>query len=147
MAMADRSAAQRARTLPPRDERGRFVARPGATPRPARVSPLRSRDAAGRVRSLPSRDARGRFVAFSTISAPSRYVFCADGYRIPGDDEVRATAIDARPDLESQPLPPARAMRRPRPAMQWDEIATWLLIATFVVVVGWHLVHLQLPNR
>ncbi|HEX3764858.1 MAG TPA: hypothetical protein VHW23_39450, partial [Kofleriaceae bacterium] len=97
------------------------------------MSPLRSRDASRRVRSLPSRGARGRFAAFSTTSAPSWYVFCADGYRIPGDDEVRATAIDARPDPE--PLPPARSMRHRRPAMQWDEIATWLLIATFVVVV------------
>lgn len=146
MAMTDSSATQRARILPPRDARGRFVARPGATLRPARTSPLRSRDASGRVRSLPSRDARGRFVAFSTMSAPSWYVFCADGYRIPGD-EVRATAIDARLARESQALPPARAMRRRRPAMQWDEIATWLLIATFVVVVGWQMLHLHRPNR
>jgi hypothetical protein len=147
MAMTYSSATQRARILPPRDARGLFVARPGATLRPARTSPLLSRDAAGRVRSLPSRDARGRFVAFSTTSAPSWYVFCADGYRIPGGDEVRATAIDARPAPESQPLPPARAVRRRRPAMQWDEIASWLLIATFVVVVGWHMLHLHLPNR
>ncbi|TMQ12956.1 MAG: hypothetical protein E6J91_19940 [Deltaproteobacteria bacterium] len=145
--MTDSSATQRARIVPPRDERGRFVARPGATPRPARVSPPRSRDASGRVRSLPSRDARGRFVAFSTTSAPSWYVFCADGYRIPGNDEVHAKAIDARLAPQSQPLPPARVMRRRRLAMQWDEIATWLLIATFVVVVGWHMLHLQLPNR
>jgi hypothetical protein len=147
MAMFDSRATQRARILPPRDGRGRFVARPVATLKPARTSPLRSRDASGRVRSRPSRDARGRFVAFSTTPAPSWYVFCADGYRIPGDDEVRATAINARPVPESQPLPPARAMRRRCPAMQWDEIATWLLIATFVVVVGWHMIHLQLPNR
>jgi hypothetical protein len=147
MAMSDSSATQHARIFLPRDKHGRFVARPGATPRPARVSPLRSRDASGRARSLPLRDARGRFVAFSTTSAPSWYVFCADGYRIPGGDEARATAIDARPALESQPLPAARAMHRRRPAIQWDEIATWLLIATFVVVVGWHMLHLQLPNR
>jgi hypothetical protein len=31
--------------------------------------------------------------------------------------------------------------------MQWDEAATWLLIAIFVVVVGWHGLHLQLPHR
>ena len=74
-------------------------------------------------------------------------MFCADGYRIPGNDEVHAKAIDARLAPQSQPLPPARVMRRRRLAMQWDEIATWLLIATFVVVVGWHMLHLQLPNR
>ena len=31
--------------------------------------------------------------------------------------------------------------------MRWDEIATWLLITTFVVVVGWQMLHLHLPNR
>jgi len=31
--------------------------------------------------------------------------------------------------------------------MRWDEVATWLLIATFVVIVGWHMFHLHLPNR
>jgi hypothetical protein len=84
---------------------------------------------------LPSRDARGRFVAFPTTSAPSWYVFCADGYRIPGDAP------------QPQPLPPARVVRRRCPAMRWDEVATWLLIGTFVVIVGWHMFHLQLPNR
>ena len=62
MTEIDSCATQRARGLPPRDARGRFVARPGATPMPARVLPPRSRDAPGRARSLPSRDARGRFV-------------------------------------------------------------------------------------
>jgi len=138
---------QRARNLPPRDARGRFVARPGATPKTAHVAPAVPRDASGRRRLLPSRDARGRFVAFPTTSAPSWYVFGADGYRIPGNTEVMAMAIDARPAPQPQPLPPARVVRRRRPAMQWDEIATWILIAVFVVVVGWHLLHLQLPHH
>jgi hypothetical protein len=98
-----------------------------------------------RAHSLPSRDARGRFVAFPTTSAPSWYVFCVDGYRIPGNTEVIAVAVDARP--APQPLPPARVVRSRRPAMQWDEIATWILIAVFVVVVGWHGLHLQLPHH
>ncbi len=141
----DGRATRRARNLPPRDARGRFVARPGATPKTACVARAVSRDASGRVRSRPSRDARGRFVAFPTTSAPSWYVFCADDYRIPGNTEVMAMAVDARP--APQPLPPARVVRRRRPAMQWDEIATWILIAIFVVVVGWHCLHLQLPHR
>ncbi|HEX8112843.1 MAG TPA: hypothetical protein VF516_34165 [Kofleriaceae bacterium] len=61
-----------------------------------------------------------------------------------------AMAVDARPAPQPQPLPPARVVRRRRPAMQWDEIATWILIAVFVVivvVVGWHLLHLQLPHH
>jgi hypothetical protein len=56
-------------------------------------------------------------------------------------------AVNARPASQPQPLPPARVVRRRRPAMQWDEIATWILIAVFVVVVGWHLLHLQPPHH
>jgi hypothetical protein len=46
-----------------------------------------------------------------------------------------------------KPLPPARVVRRWRQLMQWDEVATWLLIAVFVVVVGWHGLHLRFPHR
>jgi hypothetical protein len=141
--MTETESTPRARHLPPRDARGRFVARPGAMPKTVRVAPAAPCDASGRVCALPSRDARGRFVAFPTTEAPSWYVFCADGYRIPGHTEVMAMAVDAQP----QPLPPARVMRRRRPAMQWDEIATWILIAIFVIVVGWHMLHLQPPHR
>jgi hypothetical protein len=31
--------------------------------------------------------------------------------------------------------------------MQWDAIVSWLVIAIFVVVVGWHGLHLQLPHH
>jgi hypothetical protein len=134
------------RALPTRDVRGRFVARPGASRAP-RIRRLQPRSPSGRVHSLPSRDARGRFVAFPTMSAPSWYVFCADSYRIPGDAEVMSMQPNTRPAPESQPLPPARVVRRRRPPMQWDELATWLLIAIFVVVGGWHGFHLQLPHR
>src|SRR5436190_1662561 len=37
--------------------------------------------------------------------------------------------------------------RRRRPAMRWNEIATWILIAIFVGVVGWYGLHLQLPHH
>jgi hypothetical protein len=104
-------------------------------------------DGQGRVRTLPSRDARGRFVAFPTTDAPSCYVFCADGYRIPGDAEVMALLIDARPEPQPKPLPPARVVHRRRPAMRWEEAATWLLFAVFAVVIGWHLLHLQVPHH
>ena len=133
--------------LPPRDARGRFVARPGAAPRAARNDRLPPRGGSGRVRSVPSRDARGRFVAFPTTSAPSWYVLCADGYRILGDADVLPMQHDARPAPQPQPLPPARVVRRRRPPMQWGEVATWLLMAIFVVVVGWHGLHLQFPHR
>jgi hypothetical protein len=141
------TASARPRTLPARDARGRFVAVLGTGSETPRARALPSRDDRRRARVLPSRDARGRFVSFATTTAPSWYVFCADGYRIPGDAEVVAMTVDARPAPEPQPLPPARVMRRRRPAMQWDEIATWILIAIFVVVVGWQMLHLQLPHH
>jgi len=147
MIETDSKAARRTRNLPPQDARGRFVARSGATLQAARVAPAASRKTSERARSLPSRDARGRFVAFSTTPAPSWYVFCADCYRIPGAAEVTAMTVDARPAPQPEPLPPARIVRRRRPAMQWDQIATWLLMTTLVVVIGLRLVHLQLPHH
>jgi hypothetical protein len=52
-----------------------------------------------------------------------------------------AMAVDARP----APQPPERVVRHRRPAMQWEEIPTWTLIA--IVVVVWHLRHPQLPHH
>jgi hypothetical protein len=59
-----------------RDARGRFVAGAAGAVKPRRV------------RALPSRDGRGRFVAYPTSNAPSWYVFCCDGYRIPEDRQA-----------------------------------------------------------
>jgi hypothetical protein len=147
MSETNASPSTTARALPPRDARGRFVARSGAAPKSPRVASQLPRTARSRARSLPARDARGRFVAFPTTSAPSWYVFYADGYRIPGDTEVMAVPMGIRPEPQPQRLPPARIVHRRRPAMQWDEVATWLLIVVFVVVVGWRVLHLQLPHH
>jgi hypothetical protein len=104
--------------------------------------------ASARTRPLPPRDAKGRFVAFTTTSAPSWYVFCADGYRIPGD-EVAATATqnEAQPATQPQPLPRARVVRRRRSPTQWQDVVSWILITLFVAVVGWRGLHLQVPHR
>jgi hypothetical protein len=56
-------------------------------------------------------------------------------------------AVDTRPAPQPQPLPPKRVVRHRRPAMQWEEIPAWTLIAIFVVVVGWHLLQLQIPHH
>src|SRR4051794_36522358 len=114
-----------ARVLRLRGARGRFVAQPDAPRRATRRRTLPPLDGQGRAWTLPARDARGRFVAFPTTDAPSWYVFCADGYRIPGDAEVMARLIDARPEPQPTPLPPARVVHRRRPAMRWEEVATW----------------------
>src|ERR1043166_5774431 len=121
----------RTRILPPRDSRGRFVAHLGAAPSAPRVGAPLPRSNRGRVRALPSRDARGRFVSFPTTSAPSWYVLCADGYRIPGEVEVMPMRVSASPAPSPQPLPPARVVRRRRPAMRRDEGGNWL------GVLGW----------
>src|SRR5690349_19869581 len=133
------SPSARPRTLPPRDARGRFVARLGAAPAAPQVGAPLPHGYRGRVRALPSRDARGRFVAFPTTSAPSWYVLCADGYRIPGEVEVMRTVAIA--PVVPQPLPPARVVRRRRPVMRRDELVTWLLVLLFIVVVGWYGLH------
>jgi hypothetical protein len=122
----------RTHTLPQRDARGRFMARPGTIPK------------APRARVLPSRDARGRFVSFPTTNAPSWYVFCADGYRILGAAEVMPMQIAERPVPQPQPPPPARAVHRRRPWMQRDEALFWLSMVLFVVAIGWY--RLTLPR-
>lgn len=138
--------ASRSCAAAPGDASRRCAARGGATPR-ARARLAKRRDTGARRRVLPSRDAHGRFVAFPTISAPSWYVFCADAYRIPGNADVMPMQLTAPAVPAPQPLPAARVVRRRRPPVQWDEVATWLLIAVFVVVVGWHGLHLQFPHR
>jgi hypothetical protein len=55
--------------------------------------------------------------------------------------------IDTRPAPQPKPLPVARVMRQQRSSMQWDEWVTWLLMALFVVVVGWYRVHLPRPHH
>src|SRR3954470_20953780 len=110
----------RTRTLPPRDARGRFLARSDTASEATRVRP-QPRDVRRRV--LPSRDARGGFVAFPTTSAPSWYVLCADGYRVPGEAEMMPVPVSAPPaPPPQQPLPAACVVRRPHFGMPRDQI-------------------------
>jgi hypothetical protein len=148
MMETDGMAATTDRTLPPRDARGRFVARAGAAPKAACFAPL-PRRASGRVRSLPARDARGRFVSFPTTNAPSWYVLCADAYRIPSEADVMLHRRDAQPvpPPPPHPLPVAKVVPRRRRPIDWAEVATWMLMAVFIVVVGWHGLHLPRPHR
>jgi hypothetical protein len=122
------------RTLPLRDTRGRFMAGP-ATAAKGR-----------RVRVQPSRDARGRFVSFPTTNTPSGYVFCADGYRIPGEAEVTRIPTAERTVLLPQTLPPSRVVRQ-RQLGRRDEVVTWLVMVLILVAVGWYGLALPLPHH
>jgi len=135
--------APRTRSLPPRDARGRFVARLGDAPMAPRVASPRTPTNHPRVRSLPSRDARGRFVAFPRTSAPSWYVLCADGYRIPGEADVMPVPASPPP----APLPPARVVRPRRPRMRRDEIVHWFVMLAFLVGMYWYAFSLPVPHR
>lgn len=149
MAMVETAATPNARThpLPPRDARGRFVARSGTAPKASRVHLLSPRDDRRRMQALPPRDARGRFVSFPTTSAPNWYVFCADGYRIPDEADVLLRQMSAPPALPPQPLPSARVVRRSGPRMRRDEVMTWLVMLLFLVGMYWYALRLPVPHR
>lgn len=135
------------RILPPRDARGRFVTGSGAASKIPRGTSQLQRTDRGRARSLPSRDARGRFVAFPTTSAPGWYVFCADGYRVPGETEVMPMPVSAPPRPPPQPLPVARVVRHPRVGERRDQIVNWVVTVAFLVGMYWYAFSLPVPHR
>jgi hypothetical protein len=137
----------RTRTLPPRDARGRFVSRQGTASGPVCVGSPSSRSDHRRMRALPPRDARGRFVSFPTTSAPSWYVLCTDGYRIPGETEVLPMHVNATPAPAPQPLPAARVLHRQRPRMRRDEVVNWVALLLFLVGMYWYAFSLPVPHR
>jgi hypothetical protein len=93
-----------------------------------------------RVRTIPSRDSRGRFVAFTTTTAPSWFVFCCDGYRIPGKQSARVPAINCE------------ATTRPRSHRSWfrvrradvENVAFVLLV---LITCVWYRLRLEVPQR
>ena len=123
-------------------------------PRPVRTSRQRSASSANptlctrapRTRKTPSRDSRGRFVAFPTINAPSWYVFCCDGYRIPADLPAESNA----PVMTATTNRPAPAKRKPR--KRWlgitrgdvEMVGISLLV---LIVSAWYRLHLVVPHR
>lgn len=97
-------------------------------------------------RTVPSRDSRGRFVSGSTTAAPSWYVFCAAGYRIPGD--TPPAAIWPSEPATRQPLPRAIARWRiggtPVSRANW---LTYLVFAVSYVALAWYAFHFPTPHR
>jgi hypothetical protein len=129
-AMPDASTRDR-RPRDARDARGRSVA--GAT---GAAKPLR-------VRTLPSRDSRGRFVAYPTSDAPSWYVFCCDGYRIPEDPPAPPPPLIAPTAPRALPRAIARSRRAwlTRPYLE-----NAILFVLFVTAVILYLRHLPPPH-
>jgi hypothetical protein len=116
----------RTRIQSARDARGRFAARVGCAARMPRTS---------RVRTLPARDARGRFVAFPTSQAPSWYVLCVDGFRIPG--EPPATSLPVIAPAAPHGLPRA-IVHAPCPRFTRSQWQSALLILLLVLVSAWY---------
>src|SRR6185436_18325959 len=127
--------AQDVRTIPgaptrgrrPRNARDRFVAVPAEAAKPRRK------------RALPPRDSRGRFVAHPTSNAPSWYLFCCDGYRIPEEPLAPSPPLI----VPSAPRALPRAIARPRCAwLTRSYLENAILFVLFVIAMAlywWHL--------
>lgn len=100
-----------------------------------------------RTRTMPSRDSRGRFVSFPTMDAPSWYVFCADGYRIPGEPPTDAIAPAAPTARQPLPRAVARSRRIPRTRLTRADLLTYLVFVVGYIAVLWYGLHLPRPNR
>ena len=99
------------------------------------------------MRTMPSRDSRGRFVSFPTTDAPSWYVFCADGYRIPGDTPTEAIAPSALTARQRLPRAVARSRRISRTRLTRADLLTYLVFVVGYIAVLWYGLHLPRPNR
>jgi hypothetical protein len=100
-----------------------------------------------RTRTMPSRDSRGRFVSFPTMDAPSWYVFCADGYRIPGEPPTDAIAPVAPTARQPLPRAVARSRRFPHTRLTRADLLTYLVFVVGYIAALWYGVHLPRPNR
>jgi hypothetical protein len=119
--------------------RSRSPQMPGARPANGGAHPTRPR-------TMPSRDSRGRFVSCPTSTAPSSYVLCTDGYRVPGD--LAPEAILPPEPTVRQPLP--RAVAGSRPGCKRIDRADpwiWLVLIIGYLALGWYGLHLPRPHR
>jgi hypothetical protein len=100
-----------------------------------------------RMRTMPSRDNRGRFVSFPTTDAPSWYVCCADGYRVPGEPPADTNAPAAPTARQPLPRAIARLRRIPRARLTRADLLTYLVFVVGYIAVLWYGLHLPRPNR
>jgi len=114
-----------------RDAHGRFVASAAEAVKPRRA------------RALPSRDSRGRFVAYPTSDAPSWYVFCCDGYRIPEDQPAPPPPLIVPAAPRARP----RAIARPwRASLTRSYLENAISFVLFVIATTWYWWHLPPPR-
>lgn len=107
----------------------------------------RTRARGARRRAMPSRDRLGRFVAFPTSNAPSWYVFCTDGYRIPGETVPGVTVHPERTVRQPLPRAVARSLRPRRPRLSRADLLTYLVFVIGVIAMLWQLLHLERPHH
>src|ERR1044071_1169293 len=100
-----------------------------------------------RTRTMPARDSRGRFVSFPTTDAPSWYVFCADGYRIPGEPLPEVVAPVAPTTRQPLPRAVARSRRTPRVRVTRAQLLTYLVCVVGYLALLWYGLHLPRPHR
>jgi hypothetical protein len=113
------------------------------TSRERRAAALDRAYSTSRVRKVPSRDSRGRFVAYSTTNTPSWYVFCCDGYRIPGATPVSHPTTNVVTRTETTP---AKA-RKPRLWIQRGDVESLALVLLILIASAWYRLHLVVPHR
>lgn len=74
-------------------------------------------------------------------------MFCADGYRIPGEAEVMPDAGERAACAAARAAPPARVVRRRRLGMRRGEVINWLVMLAFLVGMYWYAFSLPVPHR
>lgn len=109
-----------------------------------RAACVRTKLPAPRVRKVPSRDSRGRFVAYATSTAPSWYVFCCEGYRIPGDAPAELLAPVAPVATN---MPASTRARKLRLRVQRTHLESLALVLLILIVSAWYGFQLPLPHR
>lgn len=96
-----------------------------------------------RARALPARDSRGRFVAFPTSQAPSWYVLCIGGDRIPAPASPHAPVeVGAVSAVALHAIPRARLPLFPRGGLH-----SAFLVLLVIVVSAWYRIQLPVPSR
>ena len=127
--------------------RGAPRTRAARTPVDRRTASASATSKTARTRAMPGRDACGRFVSFPTTDAPSWYVFCADGYRIPGESLPETIAAVVPAERRALPRAVARVRRTPRVRVTRVQLLMYLACIVGYIALLWYGLHLPRPHR